>query len=154
MDRLVFKEHVLSRKGIAPKEIKVEAILNANEPENASEARSFLGLVNFNARFTPDLTTVVEPLRRLTKKNVEFKWGSEQRKSFKILKERLANAVTLGFFDPNATKIIVIADASPVGLGAILLQEQTGEQRIISYASRTLTDVEKRYSQKEKEALD
>ena len=109
MDRLVFMGHVLSRKGIATEEIKVEAILNAKEPENASEVRSFLGLVNFNARFIPDLATVVEPLRRLTKKNVEFKWGSEQRKSFKILKERLANAETLGYYDPNATKTIVIA---------------------------------------------
>ena len=77
--------------------------------------------------FIPDLATVVESLRRLTKKNVEFKWGSEQRISFKILKERLANAETLGYFDPNATKTIVTADASPVGLGAILLQEQKGE---------------------------
>ena len=53
MDRLVFMGHVLSRKEIAPEEIKVEAILNAKEPENASEVRSFLGLVNFNARFIP-----------------------------------------------------------------------------------------------------
>ena len=149
MDRLVFMGHVLSRKGIAPEEIKAEAILNAKESENASKVRSFLGLVNFNARFMTDLATVVEPLRRLTKKNVEFKWSSEQRKSFKILKEK----DTLGYFDPNATKTIVIADVSPVGLGAILLQEQKREQRIISYASRTLTDVDKRYSQTEKETL-
>ena len=55
----MFMGHVLSRKGIALEEIKVEAILNAKEPENASEVRSFLGLVNFNARFIPDLATVV-----------------------------------------------------------------------------------------------
>ena len=68
-------------EGIAPEEIKVEAVLNAKEPENASEVRSFLGLVNLSERFIPDLATVVEPLRRLTKKNVEFKWVSEQKKS-------------------------------------------------------------------------
>ncbi|MCG8048362.1 MAG: DDE-type integrase/transposase/recombinase [Candidatus Thiodiazotropha taylori] len=152
MDKLVFMGHVLSRKGIAPEKVKVEAILNAKEPENASEVRSFLGLVNFNARFIPDLSTVAEPLRRLTKNNVEFKWGPEQSKSFSLLKERLTNAETLGYFNPNA-KTMVIADASPVGLGAVLVQQQNGEQRIISYASRTLTDVEKRYSQTEKEAL-
>ena len=47
----------------------------------------------------------------------------------------------------------VIADASPVGHGAILLQEQQGTLRVTSFASRTLSDVEQRYSQTEKEAL-
>ena len=47
----------------------------------------------------------------------------------------------------------VIADASPVGLGAVLAQEEDGILRPISFASRALSDVEKRYSQTEKEAL-
>ena len=69
-----------------------------------------------------------------------------------MLKDKLTNAETLGYFDQNA-KTMVIADASLVGLGCVLVQQQKGEQRIISYASRTLTDVEKRYSQTEKEGL-
>ena len=52
------------------------------------------------------------------------------------------------YFNPSLhTQVIV--DASPVGLGAILVQEG----KIISYASRALSGVEKRYSQTEKEAL-
>ena len=47
----------------------------------------------------------------------------------------------------------MIADASPVGLGAVLIQEQNGEERVVCYASRSFTSVEKRYSQTEKEAL-
>ena len=57
-----------------------------------------------------------------------------------------------GYFNKNAqTK--VIADASPVGLGAILVQQQGEELRVISYASRSLSDTERRSSQTEKEAL-
>ena len=50
-------------------------------------------------------------------------------------------------------KTQVITVASAVKLGAVFVQEQVGEYRVICYASRSLTDVERRYSQTEKEAL-
>ena len=99
-----------------------------------------------------DNATVAEPLRRLTKKGVHFEFGDEQMKAFNELKKRLSSAETLGYFDKDA-KTLIIADASPIGLGAILLQEQQGKKRVISYASKSLSDVERRYSQTEKEAL-
>jgi hypothetical protein len=78
--------------------------------------------------------------------------GENEHESFIELKKRLASAETLAYYDKNApTK--VIADASPIGLGAVLVQEQENELRVISYASRSLTDTERRYSQTEKEAL-
>ena len=59
----------------------------------------------------------------------------------------------MAFYNPDATTQI-ITDASPVGLGAILTQQQeNGEYKPIAYGSRTLTDTETRYSQTEKEAL-
>lgn len=53
----------------------LKAVADTRGPESASEVRSFLGLVNYSARFIPDLTMLTEPLRRLTKKGVEFQWG-------------------------------------------------------------------------------
>ena len=144
--------HVLSARGIGPADVKVKAVVDAREPTNAAEVRSFLGLVNFTARFIPELATVSAPLRQLTKSGESFVGGPEQQQSFDELKKRLSSAETLGYFDKNApTK--VIADASPVGLGAVLVQERGEELRVISYASRSLSDTERRYSQTEKEAL-
>ncbi len=53
----------------------------------------------------------------------------------------------------SATETQLITDASPVGLGAVLVQKQKGEFVFIAYASGILTDVETRYSQTEKETL-
>ncbi|KAK3097548.1 hypothetical protein FSP39_010680 [Pinctada imbricata] len=152
MNQLTFMGHVLSKDGIAPTKSRVEAIINARHPETSSEVRSFLGLVNYCGKFIPNLATVAEPLRKLTRNNVQFKWGIDQEKSFNALKRRLSESKSLAYFDKNA-KTRIIADASPIGLGAVLAQEQGGISRVICYASRTLSDVERRYSQTEKEAL-
>ena len=139
MTQMVFMGLVLTNNGIGPAEDKVKAIVDAREPQSVSEVRSLLGLANYNARFIPDFATVAEPLRRLTKKGVHFDFGDEQRKAFNELKKRLSSAEILGYFYKNA-KTLIIADASPVGLGAILLQEQQGRKRVISYASKSLSD--------------
>ena len=152
MSQVEFMGHLLSARGIGPSKVKVEAVLQARQPESASEVRSFLGLVTYSARFIPDLSTISEPLRKLIKQGEKFNWGPEQERSFRELKHRLAKAETLGYFDTNA-KTKLVTDASPVGLGAVLTQEKNGVDRVICYASRSLSEVEKRYSQTEKEAL-
>ena len=152
MDKLTFFGMVLSGNGISCTEEKVKAVKEAREPRTVSETRSFLGLVNYCGRFIPDLATVSETLRRLTKSGTPFVFGGEQKKAFQELKERLACAETLRYFDKDAPTQ-VIAAASPIGLGAVLTQKQKNGPRVICYASRSLTDTERRYSQTEKEAL-
>ena len=111
-----------------------------------------MGLVNFTGPFIPNLATLGEPLNRLMKKEQPFVWVKEQYAAFVKLKEALANASTLAYFYVKA-KTQVIADASPVGFGAVLVQKQGEDYKIICYASRSLSDIERRYSQTEKEAL-
>jgi len=68
------------------------------------------------------------------------------------MKERLSNLTTLTLYNP-AHSIKLSADASSYGVGAVLLQENDGKWQPIAYASRTMSDMEKRYGQIEKEAL-
>ena len=152
MDKLTFVGMVLSANGISCAADKVEAVTNAREPQSASETRSFLSLVNYCGRFIPDLATISEPLRRLTKAGTPFVFGKEQKEAFVELKKRLSNSETLGYFDKDAPTQAIV-DASPVGLGAVFTQMSKDRPRIISYASRSLTVTETRYSQTEKEAL-
>lgn len=96
----------------------------------------FLGLVNFSARLIPSLASITEPLRELTRKDVPFKWGTEQEVAFETLKSNLGRVETLAYVDRNAEVTKLITDASPVGLGAVLTPVQEGQERVIAYASR------------------
>ena len=111
-----------------------------------------MGVVQYSAKFMPDVASIAKPIQKLTRKGVTFKWGEEQQTAFEKLKCLIIQAETLGYFRVDC-RTRIVADASPVGLGAVLVQEQGGTWRAVSYASRSLTDVERRYSQTEKEAL-
>lgn len=153
VNELDFLGHKISSEGITPSQEKVDSVLSFRKPENSNEVRSFLGLANYLNRFLPDLATIDEPLRQLTKKGVTFKWTAIHDVAFDQIKTRLMQPSALGFFRLG-DRTLVMADASPTGLGAILIQvSEENNHRIISYASKALTDTEKRYCQTEKEAL-
>lgn len=109
--------------------------------------------MNFIGRFILNLATTSEPLGKLTRNNIPFKWEHENIKAFEELKKQLAQPETLGYFYPSA-QTIVETDASPVALVCVLLRKQRSEYRVIMYASKSLSDVERRYSQTEKKALE
>lgn len=153
VETLEFLGHELSTKGVRPTESRIEAIQKFREPQNTAELRSFLGLVGYVGRFIPNLAGKTEPLRQLLRLHVTFRWTDIERAAFNGIKQAMCNVDYLGFFNTkDRTKLIT--DASPVGLGAILLQEdQQGKSRVIAYASKALTELEKKYFQTEREAL-
>ena len=126
----------------------VAAINNAKPPSNAHEVRSFLGMTNYCSRFIPNYSTITAPLRTLTKSNQPWTWTSSEQQAFDQLKHLLTSDTILSYFNLHK-KATILVDASPVGLGAILCQEN----RVVAYASRSLSPVEQRYSQTEREAL-
>ena len=103
VDRLVFMGILLSEKGIGPTEERVRALQETREPETVSEVRSFLGLANYSRRFIPHFATFTEPLRKLTRKDVPFHFGPEQKASFESLTQSMAEAGTLAYFNKNAS---------------------------------------------------
>ena len=152
MSKLTFFGHELTSDGINPSEEKVAAIRDARPPKDATEVRSFMGLVQYSAKFMPDVASVAKPIQELTRQGVAFNWGEEQQMAFQELKRVISRSETLAYFRTEC-RTRIVADASPVGLGAVLTQQHGETWRVVSYASRSLTDVERRYSQTEKEAL-
>lgn len=148
---ITFLGHILGTGIIKPTLDKVQAIREFRHPSSAAELRSFLGLVSYVGKFIPNLSTLLDPLQKVAHQK-EFSWSAQDSALFEKIKNLLSSDTSLGYFDPDI-RTIVMADASPVGLGAVLLQEKGSSIRTICYINRSLSAVERRYSQTEKEAL-
>lgn len=88
----------------------------------------------------------------MTRKENKFEWTNVEEDSFQKLKRAIGSVETLANFDPSR-KTRLIADASRVALGAVLVQFEKGDVLVIGYASKSLTESETRYCQTELEAL-
>ncbi|UYV80773.1 K02A2.6-like [Cordylochernes scorpioides] len=148
-----FLGHLITERGVLPDPNKVQAIREFPSPSSISEVRRFLGMVNFTGKFIPDLPTILYPLNQLLVKRNDWRWDSAQEEAFEKVKKLLSTSPALTLFDPNLPTT-VSADASSYGLGAVLLQKsEDGYQKAVAYASRTMSETEKRWAQIEKESL-
>ena len=144
-----------TKDGVSPTEERVKALKEAKAPADVKALRSFLCTVLWSARFMKDVCSIAEPLWKLCKEGVPWQWRPEvEHAAFMALKDAISTKC-MGYFRID-WETRMITDASPVGLGAVLVQFSSAdpEQRhIVCFLSRLLTDVERRYSQCEKEAL-
>ncbi len=149
---VIYLGHIVSAEGITTDPTKTQRVKEWPTPCNLTDVRSFLGLCSYYRKFISDFAGVAEPLHRLTQKNVKFIWSTECSRAFEGLKRKLTTAPVLAYpeFD---LPFILDTDASDKGIGAVLSQVQNGRERVIAYASRSLSKAERRYSVTRRELL-
>jgi hypothetical protein len=151
-EKVSFLGHIVSQKGISTDPSKIEAITKWPTPTECREVQQFLGLCNYYRRFIRNFATIAKPLHRLTEKTREFRWTADCEEAFQSLKTKLSTAPILAFPHPGVP-FIVDADASNVGIGAVLSQKIDGTERVIAYGSRALTKSERQYCVTRRELL-
>lgn len=140
--------HIISAGGIKVDPDKVIDLANMPAPQDKKGIQRLLGTLNFFSRYIPNMSTITHPLRELLGKNVPFHWTLTHDTAWKKIKLILSTAPVLGYYDVNKP-VILQADASSVGLGSVILQDN----KAIAYASRSLTTTQTHYAQIEKELL-
>lgn len=135
---------------------KIQAVAEWGRPNSVRELRSFNGFASYYRRFVegfaglaPPLHKVVGALQGSRKCVVSIKqgslaqyWNDTCERSFNDLKERLIQAPVLGYAD-FTLPFILESDASHLGLGALLSQDQGGLRRPIAFVSRGLRPSER-----------
>ena len=86
----------------------------------------------------------------LLRKDTLFLW--KKKRSSEKLKLAMTSPPVLVFPEENL-ETVLHTDACGIGLGAVLCQLHDGLEKVVAYASRQLTDVEKMYGTSEQECL-
>ena len=151
-DEVEYLGHLVSEDGIKPCPSKVEAIKSWPVPKTLQDVRSFLGLASYYRKFIPNFSNSAGPLVHLTRKGVPFEWGSKQVEGFEALKEALISDTVLAY--PKRDGLFTLdTDASLYGMGAVLSQNQNGEEKVIGYASKSFSRSQAKYCTTKRELL-
>ena len=172
--RAAFLGHIVDKEGIHMDPKKIEAIMEAPLPRNKKGVRAWVGVVNYYRHFVKDLAKEMKPLYNLLKdtmpNRVTIKPGDKADRAIKKIKDYLTKTGAV-LRHPDFEKDFEIqCDASIYGLGATLVQYEDAKaedgtpildkdgkplriERVIEYASRSLSPAESRYEARELETL-
>eukprot|EP00731_Ephydatia_muelleri_P008908 Em0004g1246a len=122
-DKVVYLGHIVTRDGIHTDPEKVNAVSKWPVPTSGRDVQQFLGLVGYYRNYIQSFATIAKPLYQLTER---------------------------GHFSKT---FLLDTDACETGIGAVLSQEHDGLERVVAYASRTLSKAERKYCVTRKELL-
>ena len=143
----------MSRERIATDPGKFSKVAGWPVPTTVLEVQRFLGFASYYRRFIRNFAEIAKPLYQLTEQNFPFKWSTECQQCLEELKDRVTTTPVLAYTD-YSRPFILDTDASDFGIGAVLAQhDDEGHERVVAFASRTLSKSERRYYVTQRELL-
>lgn len=150
-----------------PNPENIRPIVEYPSPTNLKELRRTLGMLSWYQKFLPNYSDRLAPLTNLLKSKVKWHWGQKQDETLQYIKRVLTTEPVLYRPDWSLGVFYIQCDSFDFAVAGLLSQrfpvdpsntkdpniKSNYVERIIEYASRTLTDAEKNYSTTEKELL-
>lgn len=150
--KMEYLGHELSCDGVRPVERYIAAVSDFPRPTDPVEVKRFVHLAGYYGKFIEAFGSIMAPMTRLLKKSCEWEWAEEQQFAFERVKAMLTMKPLLVY--PDFTlPFRLVTDASMIGLGACLMQDQGHGWQPIAYASKVNSSTESNYSITELECL-
>ncbi len=133
--------------------VKTQGVKTWEAPKNLTEARGFVGFLNFYRRFIKGFSKLARPLHDLTKKGVTWKWTHTKQAAFEALKAAVAEEPVL-LFPKLEEPFEMEVDASAIVIGAVLNQKgEDGKTHPVAYYSESFSATERNYDVYDRELL-
>ena len=153
LEQVEYLGYIINDVGLQPIREKVDAIQKLPQPNDVTQLRAFLGMINYYGKFLKNLSTTLGPLHALLKNGQKWKWSHYCETAFNMANIMLSSSALLVHFD-SKKEVIMTCDTSQYGIWAVLSHiNDNNDEQPIAFGSRTLHPAEKNYSQIEKEAL-
>ncbi|KAJ0392471.1 hypothetical protein P43SY_004345 [Pythium insidiosum] len=142
--RLEYLGHELTPHGVQPLQRLVDAVVSFATPTDATAVKRFVHLAGYYRRFVQDFGRKAAPLTQLLRKERAWEWGDAQHRAFECIKQELIQKPLLAYPDFDLP-FVLATDASLVGLGAVLQQDQGGGLQPLAYASKVNSETQAKY---------
>ncbi len=149
-----FLGFIVSPEGVRMDPDRVKAVVNWPTPDSRKALLRFLGFANFYRRFIRNFSQLAAPLTALTSTKMTFRWSNAAEAAFTKLRGRFVSAPILRAPDPTR-QFVVEVDASEVGVGAVLSQRATSDDKVhpCAFFSHRLSPAEHNYDIGNRELL-
>ena len=118
--------YIFNQQGVIPRQEYIQKVLQFLPPKNKKEIQQYLAVLNYIARFIPQLAKHAQQINKLTHKNNTYLWGDKQQQAFEYIQKLVRNIPLLAHPTPNGD-FLVQTDSSKYAMGAVLYQRQYNE---------------------------
>jgi hypothetical protein len=157
-EKVKYLGHVCTEKGLEPSNEHKEAIAKMPYPAyvdktiNITSLRSFIGMIKYLRRYIKDCAKLCSVLDQLRCNGPDAIWKQEHQNAWDALVKAVVENV--GIHHPNYHyPIYVCTDGSKMGVGGYLYQIIDGEERTVSFYSRSTTKAERKWDTRDLEVL-
>ena len=148
----VLLSHIISREGIQVDPAKIKLILKLHLPTTIKEVRQFSGHASFYRRFIQDFSKISQPLCALLLNEAKFIWTKSYQKAFERLKS-LLTIVPIVRPSNQSLPFRLMCDVNDYVVGVVLGQREDQKPYVMYYASKTLNDAQRNYTNTEKNLI-
>ena len=152
LKEISFLGHILTPTGIKIQPNKIKAIQELKPPGSKDELRSVLGMFNYHHNSVKNLYLILAPMFQQLKNSHKFRWSKECQLAFQQAKQALVDATEKRHRDIRLP-LVLSADASNVGCGAVLYQKNNNILEPLQYFSKNFSECEQKLPIRSRELL-